>query len=558
MITNNKRLELEWVGKDVHPRLEPRILIEDTDYSSHASHRISSADIFDNILIHGDNLLAIKSLQQQYSNSVKCIVIDPPYNTGSAFAHYDDGIEHSLWLSMFRDRVELLGTLLSDDGSFWIMLDDTEMHYAKVVLDMVLGRNNFISTVIWQKKYTQANDAVFFSDNHDFVLVYAKRREKFSLKNLPRSEKQNAAYRNPDGDVRGPWKATPLHAKSGRDSAFTYTFRNGVHWSPPTGTFPRFSTDTLQKMDEAGAIWFGSNGKAVPSRKTYLSEVQQSIVPTSIWMYDEVGHNHEARTEARELIPTDPFSTPKPERLIQRILTLATSAGDLVLDSFLGSGTTAAVAHKMGRRWIGIELGEHAITHCVPRLRKVIDGSDQGGISTSVGWKGGGGFRFYRLAPSLLERDKWGNWVISREYDAGMLAEAMCKHEGFIYAPSDSVYWQQGHSTETDFIFTTTQSLTHDQLAHLSEEVGEGRTLLVCCSAFRANIDAFENLTVRKIPNAVLHRCEFGHDDYSLEVNNLPAAPIDEPEPIKSNGKHAGKDEATLEMDFIEELSAEK
>jgi len=219
------------------------------------------------------------------------------------------------------------------------------------------------------------------------------------------------------------------------------------------------------------------------------------------------------------------FPTPKPERLINRIIHIATNPGDLVLDSFAGSGTTGAVAHKMGRRWIMVELGEHCHTHIIPRLKKVIDGEDPGGITKAVDWQGGGGFRYYRLAPSLLERDKWGNWVINESYNSAMLAEALCKLEGFTYAPSDSVYWQQGYSTERDFLYVTTATLNHAQLQELSDEVGPERTLLVLCTAFRAKRDRYPNLTVRKIPKQVLARCEWGHDDYSLQVENLPKAP---------------------------------
>ncbi|HEV2642915.1 MAG TPA: site-specific DNA-methyltransferase, partial [Candidatus Elarobacter sp.] len=248
-------------------------------------------------------------------------------------------------------------------------------------------------------------------------------------------------------------------------------------------------------------------------------------VSSTIWSYDEVGHNQDARREVLALNPDDPFSTPKPEALLSKILSLATNTGDIVLDSFAGSGTTGAVAHKMGRRWIMIELGEHAHTHITPRLRKVISGDDPGGITDAANWKGGGGFRYFHLAPSLLERDKYGNWVVSKQYNPAMLAEAMCKHEGFTYAPSDLVYWQHGQSTERDFIYVTTQTLGREQLAQLSEEVGPERSLLVCCAAYRANADEFPNLSIEKIPQAVLHRCEWGRDDYSLAVSQLPEAP---------------------------------
>lgn len=249
------------------------------------------------------------------------------------------------------------------------------------------------------------------------------------------------------------------------------------------------------------------------------------VTPQSIWLHTEVGNNQEAKKEIIQLAAPTVFDTPKPERLLQRILTLATDPGDLVLDSFAGSGTTGAVAHKMGRRWIMVELGEHCHTHIIPRLKKVIDNEDPGGITKAVDWKGGGGFRYYRLAPSLLEKDRWGNYVINKEYNAAMLTEAVCKLEGFTYAPSETAYWRHGHSTERDFIYVTTANLSHDQLQQLSDEVGAERSLLVVCAAFRGHKDGYPNLTIKKIPNAVLSRCEWGHDDYSLKVENLPKAP---------------------------------
>lgn len=256
------------------------------------------------------------------------------------------------------------------------------------------------------------------------------------------------------------------------------------------------------------------------------------------WPNDEVGNTQESKKEIISLFGADnTFDTPKPERLIHRILHIASNPGDLVLDSFAGSGTTGAVAQKMGRRWIMVELGDHCTTHIVPRLQQVIDGSDQGGVSKAVSWKGGGGFRYYELAPSLLETDKWGRQVISRDYDAGMLAQALCKLEGFTYAPSDSVYWQQGHSSETDFLYVTTQTLGPEELAALSEDVGEGRSLLILCAAFRGNADLWPNLTLRKIPNHIRSKCEWGHDDYSLNVANLPMA---EPEPAPPPPAQAG------------------
>ena len=250
---------------------------------------------------------------------------------------------------------------------------------------------------------------------------------------------------------------------------------------------------------------------------------------TTIWKYDEVGHNDEAKKEVKNFNADDIFATPKPERLLHRILTLATNPGDLVLDSFAGSGTTGAVAHKMGRRWLLVELGEHCHTHIIPRLRQVIDGQDAGGVTAATGWRGGGGFRYYRLAPTLLIDDVWGRKIINPAYDAPMLAEAVCKLEGFAYAPSAERFWEQGRSSERDFLYVTTQTLTEEQLRHLSEEVGPAHTLLVCCAAWRGAAAEFGNLTLKKLPQAVLHRCAWGHDDYSLQVANLTERPAAAP-----------------------------
>ena len=276
--------------------------------------------------------------------------------------------------------------LLTEDGSIWISIDDDEQAYLKVLCDEIFGRQNFVANVIWEKKYTVANDAKWLSDNHDFIIVYALNKEEWHPNRLPRTEEMNRAYKNPDNHPKGPWKATPLHAKSGSASSaiFSYTFKNGVTFIPPAGTFSRYSAETLKRLDENNEIWFGKNGTAVPSRKTFLCDLHQQGVPArTVWRYDEVGHNHEARDEVKQFNPKSVFATPKPEKLIERILTLGSNLGDLVLDSFLGSGTTIAVAQKMNRRWIGIELGEHCYTHCKPRIDKVIDG-EQGGISKAV------------------------------------------------------------------------------------------------------------------------------------------------------------------------------
>jgi adenine-specific DNA-methyltransferase len=306
---------------------------------------------------------------------------------------------------------------------------------------------------------------------------------------------------------------------------YKITTPGGAIFEPPPGTCWKNVEPAYQKLLAEGRMWFGKNDRGMPRRKTYLSESEGNVAWTW-WPNGEVGHTQEAKKESHALFGAERvFATPKPERLLFRILALCTNPGDLVLDSFAGSGTTGAVAHKMGRRWIMVELGEHCHTHIIPRLQKVIDGADPGGVTEAVGWKGGGGFRYYSLAPSLLEQDRWDNWVINKRFNAAMLAEALCKLEGFQFAPSDSVYWQHGRSTESDFIYVTTQHLSADQLQHLSDEVGPDRTLLVLCMAFRGKPENHSNLTVKKIPKQILSRCEWGHDDYSLKVENLQAAP---------------------------------
>ena len=526
-MSKKQKLELTWIGKENRPKLEPRVLLEDPEKSYHAAHRVTDNDQFDNRLIHGDNLLALKALEQEFAGKVKCVFIDPPYNTGSAFDHYDDGVEHSLWLSLMRDRLELIYKLLRPEGSLWVSLDDNEAHYFKVLADETFGRMNFIGNIVWQSKDTPGNNSSGIAQTHNHILAFRK-TEDFKPNLLARSAKQVATYTNPDSDSRGPWLGTPLTRAEHRDRDY-YALRNpaGREVFPPKGSSWRRPPDKMKELAAQNRIYWGKSGDAVfPMEKKFLSEVKEGVVNQTWWPYDFAGSTRNASAEMKGIFEgAKAFDTPKPEKLIQRVIELATNPGDLVLDSFLGSGTTAAVAHKMGRRWIGIELGEHCHTHCLPRLKKVVDGADPGGITEAVGWRGGGGFRYYRLAPSLLTQDKWGNWVISKEYNAPMLAEAVCKLEGFTYAPSETVYWQHGHSTERDCLYVTTASLNHDQLQQLSDEVGPDRSLLVICSAFRSRKDCFPNLTIKKIPHAVLSRCEWGHDDYSLKVENLPKAP---------------------------------
>lgn len=516
-----QKLELTWIGKDEEPKLEPRILIEDSK-KSYGDPKIG------NMLIHGDNLLALKALEQDFAGKIKCIYIDPPYNTGSAFEHYDDGVEHSTWLSLLRARLEMLRILLSKDGSLWISIDDYECHYLKVMCDEVFGRNNFVTTIIWQQRTTRENRKTF-SNNHEYLLLYAKDYQSFSnIRNaLDLNEEVKERYKNPDNDSRGAWQSISANAQAGHGTPsqfYTLIAPNGKKHELPNGRCWLYTERRIKEEIEKGNIWFGRDGNGVPRIKKLLSEATGGLTPETLWFAEEVGTNDLAKKMLLKMFPGGSvFDTPKPEELIHRLIHIATNAGDWVLDSFLGSGTTAAVAHKMNRKWVGIELGDHANTHCLPRLKKVVDGKDGLALSETLGWKGGGGFKFYDLAPSLLRKDKYENWVIDEKYNADMLASAMAKHEGFKYYPSGELYWKQGQSTEKDFIFTTTQMITAALLDRIHEEMKKDESLLVCCRSYQKTCESrYPNITIKKIPSMLLGRCEFGKEDYKLNVVDMP------------------------------------
>lgn len=515
-LAQKQKLELTWIGKDERPKLEPRILLEDPELSYHAKERVTENDIFDNRLIFGDNLLALKALEQEFTGKIKCVIIDPPYNTGNAFEKYDDGIEHSLWLTLMRARLEILHKLLSNDGVIFINIDENEHAYLKVLMDSIFGRENFIGDLIWKKRKGGGNDSRFIALDHEYILVYAKNKLSHTNKwRISYDEKYLDRYKERDENGRFYWDTL---SRPGLQNPIIFTYRceDGTELK----IYSQKSEETFYQELEKGNIRVVKtrNGWTV-HHKVYMpteGKVLRSIL-------DDHGTNNDAKKEMENLFGSKKaFDYPKPEKLIMTLIDLVTEKGDWVLDSFAGSGTTGAVAHKMGRRWIMIELGEHCHTHIIPRMKKVIDGTDQGGISKAVNWKGGGGFRYYKLAPSLLKKDKFGNWIINPEYNAEMLAEAMCKHEGFTYNPDPEVFWKQGQSTENDFIFTTTQLVTQQMVESIVEQMKENETLLICCKAYNVNVEDFPQVTIKKIPQAILNKCEFGRDDYSLNVNNLP------------------------------------
>lgn len=515
-----QKLELTWIGKGEEPAVESRILLHDSskDYGDPTA---------ENMLIHGDNLLALKALEQEFAGQVKCVYIDPPYNTGSAFDEYDDNLEHSTWLSLMTPRIHILRNLLADDGSIWISIDDDEGHYLKVLCDEVFGRNNFINTVIWEKKFSPQNDAKWLSDSHDFILVYAKNKEAWRPNLLTRTEEMDSRYINPDNDPRGAWASSDLTVRTyNANCDYPITTPSGRIVTPSESRCWGVSRERFQELVEDNRIWFGAKGSNVPRIKTFLSEVQSGVVAMTLWRNNEVGNTQDAKKEVKALDIT--FATPKPERLIERVFTLGSNPGDLVLDSFLGSGTTAAVAHKMGRKYIGIELGEHCYTHCLPRLRSVVDG-EQGGISKTVEWQGGGGFKFYELAPTLIVKDKHGNPVISDKYNAQMLVAAIAKLNGYIYAPNPDIYWNQGTSQTGSYIYVTSEYLTAAQLDEISSDLPEHERLLICAPAFDVGLGKrYENINVRKIPQSVLDKCEYGAEDYNLNIINPPELDADE------------------------------
>ncbi|GJQ23821.1 MAG: site-specific DNA-methyltransferase [Candidatus Brocadia sapporoensis] len=541
----------------------------------------------ENMLIYGDNLLALKALEQDFAGKIKCIYIDPPYNTGNAFEHYDDGLEHSIWLSLMRDRLVVLKNLLSPDGLICCHIDDSEGHYLKVLMDEIFERSNYLTTLYIQVRYPEKTLKQDMDYHKEIEQIHVYRKKYGAKPNL--NEKQGSFDKfNFYVEELGAGTETTLGGKK------VFIFKKGEYrivqkegsalglkeiWATGTildgnssGRFFRDYFSGRVEQDGLGVLYkvygigddsFGyryftgpqrtgaTKGKyyqGVPKSQLENPELKQTTPIENF--YDLAGSFGNCRTEGS----VDFRGGKKPEILIHRILSHFSNPGDIVLDSFLGSGTTAAVAHKMNRRWIGIELGEHCHTHCLPRLRKVVDGTDQGGISKIVhtpgssqvrneptpspsqegnkkvpssegkqGWVGGGGFKYYYLAPSLLKKDKHDNWIIDERYNADMLAAAMAKHEGFRYCPDEHIYWKQGRSTEKDYIFITTQFVTVQFLDKIREEMKPDESLLICCKSFQeACENRYTNITIKKIPKMLLGRCEFGKEDYSLNIVNLP------------------------------------
>ncbi|MGM9762645.1 MAG: site-specific DNA-methyltransferase [Candidatus Cryptobacteroides sp.] len=578
--TSNK-LELTWIGKyDEQKPVEPRILIENPEYSYgevETGVLPNGKPWNGNMLIHGDNLLALKALEQNYSNAVKCIYIDPPYNTGSAFDKYDDGLEHSIWLNLMRFRIQLLNRLLKEDGVIFISIDDHEVAYLQVLMDEVFGRNNFIANIPTIMNLKGNQDQFAFAGTHEYTLVYAKDKSQVKINKFPVSDEDIAEEWSEDSI--GLYKKGATLKSTGEESSredrpkmfYPVLIKDGCFecitdeeffslYNIETGLFDDDNLNSIvaiyknkgfdvvlpyKDTNSYGRWRWGFETYKVNCKTELLctkgraglsvykkQRPELGDIPTAkpkSFFYKPEYSSGNGTAQIKSLFGYNAFPYPKPENLIRDFIYLGSNEGDVVLDSFLGSGTSAAVAHKMRRRYIGIEMGDHAYSLCVPRLIKVIDGKDNGGVTALEHWTQGGGFKFYELAPSLLKEDKYGHLVINKEYNADMLAAAMAKQEGFTYSPSEEVYWKQGFSSESDYIYTTTQFMTVEALAGIAEQMADGESLLICCTAFQKECkNAFPNITIKKIPQTLLGRCEFNHDDYSLNVIEVPDVSEDE------------------------------
>ncbi|MCJ7856730.1 site-specific DNA-methyltransferase [Lachnospiraceae bacterium NSJ-143] len=564
------KLELTWYGKDKPIKVEPRLLIENAALSNTAGDLDT-----ENMLIHGDNLLALKALESKYAGQVKCIYIDPPYNTGSAFEHYDDNLEHSIWLNLMYERIKILNRLLSEDGCLWISIDNTEGHYLKVLCDEIFTRKNFVADITYEKSNVSGlGQGGVIVNTGEKLLVYKKGNlvfnevlgvERLAFKTMKRYNKMllDKGEKVLIEEFPAPSNGKPVkvykHSNCKVESISLRDFTNREneirqqfyeHFKQMFRTYViqqenEFQNLLMDKM-EKGTLYSveytpnrGKNKDKYTTLYYYNAELcawlsdtafikDKEIVKTTrlsnVWKNDDIP-KADLGNEGSVTFPR----SKKPERLIERILLLSTNHGDLVLDSFLGSGTTAAVAHKMGRRYIGIEMGGHAYTHCKARLDKVISGKDKGGISKSVNWLGGGGYRFYELAPTLINKDDFGEYVINREYDADLLAAAVALHEGFKYQPNDGLFWKQSVGNEDSFLFVTTRHLNRAYIDSIKNTMEENEYLIIACRSFDSGLDkAYGNITIKKIPQMLLEHCEFGKTDYKLNIVHPPVYEEDE------------------------------
>ncbi|WP_297392349.1 site-specific DNA-methyltransferase [uncultured Peptoniphilus sp.] len=574
-----QKLEITWIGKGKEPAVEPRILLHEPskDYGDPNT---------ENMLIHGDNLLALKALEQQYTGKVKCIYIDPPYNTGAAFEHYDDNLEHSIWLKLMKSRLEILKNLLAPEGAICVQIDNVEMAYLKVLMDEVFTRKNHINTISVKTKVagvSGSNLGKSLQDNVEYILLYAKDLESFKLNVVPQKKQELMDYIQSYEDQGKSWKYTTVlkriddgdfvkefpagngdMIKLYKHENFEFVSVNQIAKDEFDGNTKKAYYSYIEKILRTTNAQTSIRTKVIEETEEFGGKGMFSIEYTPIkgknagkltrfyykdnnlvaWLkdvvdtdgkliykldnsgnlWDDIQYNNLTK-EGNVQFPNGK----KPESLVGRIIEMLSVDGDIVLDSFLGSGTTSATAHKLNRKWIGIELGEHCYTHCIPRLNAVIDGTDNGGITKDVNWQGGGGYKFYELAPSLIEKDKYGNPVISSKYNLNMLIAAIAKLNGYNYSPDPDVFWKQGYSQDKSYIYVTTNYMDSKMLDSIYSDLGMMETLLICAPAFDIGLDKrYDNIQVKKIPQSVLDKCEYGVDNYNLNVVDIPI--IDEEE----------------------------
>ena len=545
------KLELTWVGKYQDEKLEPRILIEDITKSYGDSDT-------ENMLIHGDNLLALKALENDYVGKIKCVYIDPPYNTGNAFEHYDDDLEHSIWLDMLYKRIQIIYSLLSEEGSLWISIDSTEGHYLKVMCDEIFGRSNFVSDITYEKSNVTGlgqGGAIF--NTGEKILVYKKNilnfnevlaTEKLSKKTMQRYRKYILSegkkelveefnsvsnglpvriYKHINYEI-GDISLKDFEKRETEIRSQYYEFFNTIFRTYVVQSENEFQNALMARMDKNSLYsveYIPSRGRNKGKETTLFyynaelcawlkdtaflegKDVVKTTKLSNVWKNDDIP-KADLGNEGGVAFPR----SKKPEKLIERILSIATNEGDLVLDSFLGSGTTAAVAHKMGRRYIGIELGNHCYSHCKTRLDRVIDGEDKSGVTSLYGWNGGGGYKFYELAePLLVKNTVLPIYQINPIYTWNMVCEAICKIEGFTYAPSGEF---QGYSSENRFIHITEEFVNSKYVMSVMKKLDQNQSLIIYCKKNQADMNLPENVEVRKIPKDLLEKCNF---DYKNE-----------------------------------------
>lgn len=575
--TMTNKLELTWIGKDEPMRIEPRILIENPALSNTAMDEST-----ENMLIHGDNLLALKALEQQYAGKVKCIYIDPPFNTGQAFEHYDDNLEHSIWLNLMHKRFQHLYTLLDVNGMFWIHLDDIEVHYCKVLLDEIFSRRNFVSHITYERSAVAGlGQGGYLVNTTEHILLYKKgllpdkinySHEELGFNIIKRYNRYIADYgfrkivrefaAKSNGEIVRVYEHSnfrigtiSLRDFNSRKAEIRTFFAENLNYLFRGNRVQKeneFQNDIISHLEKDklySVDYIPSRGKN-EGKLTTLFYYNRELLS---WLKDTTTLNEGVMTKSTKMttlwkhgeIPKADIAneggvnfprSKKPEQLLKRIIEMSTDPGDIVLDSFLGSGTSVAVAHKLKRRYIGIEMGSHAYSHCKPRLDAVIAGEDLLGVTKSANWSGGGGYRFYELAPSLINRDAFDEPVINKDYDADMLAAAVALHEGFTYQPSKTQFWKQSSGNEKSWLFVTTRHITASYLDGIQKEMLDGEYLIIACRSFDRGLDrAYPNISIKKIPQMLLSRCEFGRQDYNLNIVRPPVYE-EEAEELAGNG----------------------